>query len=305
MNNLNYELILSSKNLTTELIEKIKCLKISKEIIDKRVLIYNKEKLVVKYLNKYDIYPTKNAEFKISEDILNNVLSNSHLIDIYGLIKFESNNIKKPTIICKKNISPNVIKKRKLNENDKDDEDNDSYGIIMPLYETLPEYLEKNNDIDPKLLLSNILGILDLCINIRDTYKFYHKDVKIDNILIKDNIFYLIDWEFIIENGNIYFSIDRPGEGNTEMYPFYDATGEQFLIHSFGVLLSRIIGYNYNISYKDFMENYAIEYILSNIPEKKIKLYESIILNIYNKKYLKIEKLKDDISILLDNINNG
>jgi hypothetical protein len=303
MDNLNYELILSNKNITTDLIEKIKCLKINKEIINKRVLIFEKEKLVVKYLNKYDIYPSKNGEFIISENILNNKLSNSHLIDIYGLIKFESNNIKIPTIICKKNISPNVIKKRKLNENDENDDNN--YGIIMPKYETLPEYLKKFIDIDSKLLLSNILGILDLCIGIRDTYNFYHKDIKIDNILIKDDKFYLIDWEFIIEQGSIYFSSDRPNEGNTEMYPFYDATGEQFLIHSIGVLLCRIIGYNYNISFKDFIENYAIKYILSNIPDDKIKLYESIILNIYNKKYQKIEKLKDDISIILDKINNG
>jgi hypothetical protein len=141
MDNLNYELILSNKNITTDLIEKIKCLKINKEIINKRVLIFEKEKLVVKYLNKYDIYPSKNGEFIISENILNNKLSNSHLIDIYGLIKFESNNIKIPTIICKKNISPNVIKKRKLNENDENDDNN--YGIIMPKYETLPEYLKK------------------------------------------------------------------------------------------------------------------------------------------------------------------
>lgn len=304
MDNLNYELILSNKNLTTDFIEKLKCLKITKEIIDKRVLIFEKEKLVVKYLNKYDEYPTKNGEFIISENILNNKLSNAHLIDIYGLIKFESNNIKKPTIICKKNISPNVMKKRKLNEND-DEHDNNNYAIIMPEYKTLPEYLQKNNDIDPKLLLSNILGILDLCIDIRDKYNFYHKDIKIDNILIKDNIFYLIDWEFIIEKGHIYFSDDRPTQGNTEMYPFYNATSEQFLIHSIGVLLCRIIGFNYNVTYEDFMKNYAIEYILSNIPKVKIKLYEQTILNIYDRKYQKIEKLKDDISIILDKVNNG
>lgn len=298
MNTLDYEIILSNKNITTELIEEMKKLKIDKEIVDKRVAIYNKKNFVVKYINKYEIYPNKNAEFIIVEDVINKKFVNPHIIDIYAMIKF--NYIKKSTTILKKDISPHTTKKRKI-----EDEDYDNFGFIMPIYETLSEYLEKNNDIDPKLLLSNILGILDLCISIRDTYNFYHKDIKIDNILIKDDIFYLIDWEFIIENGSIYFSDERPIQGNTEMYPFYDATGEQFLIHSIGVLITRIIGFNYNVTYEDFMKNYAIEYILSNIPEEKTELYEKLLLNIYDKKYQKIEKLKDDISIILDKLNNG
>jgi hypothetical protein len=53
------------------------------------------------------------------------------------------------------------------------------------------------------------------------------------------------------------------------------------------------------------MQNYAIEYILSNIPEEKTELYETLLLNIFDKKYNKIEKLKDDISIILDKVNNG
>jgi hypothetical protein len=298
MNNLDYELILLDKNLTTELIEEMKILKINKEIIDKRVAFYKKQNFVVKYINKYDIYPNKNAEFIIVEDIINKKFTNPHLIDIHAMIKF--NYTKKATTILKKDISPHTTKKRKL-----DEEEHNNFGIIMAIYETLPEYLKKINDIDPKLLLSNILGILDLCIDIRDTYNFYHKDIKIDNILMKDDRFYLIDWEFIIEYGNIYFSCDRPKEGNTEMYPFYDATGEQFLIHSIGVLIARIIGFNYNVTYEDFIKNYLIEHILSNIPEEKTELYETLLLNIFDKKYNKIEKLKEDISILLDKVNNG
>ena len=298
MNNLDYELILCNKNLTTELIEKIKVLKIDREIVDKRVAIYKEKNVVVKYINKYDIYPSKNAEFRIVEDIINKKFTNPHLIDIHAMIKF--NYTKKITTLVKKDISPHTTKKRKI-----DEEDHDNFGIIMPKYETLSEYLQKNKDIDPKLLLSNIIGLLDLCIDIRDTYNFYHKDIKVDNILIKDDIFYLIDWEFIIENGSIYFSNERPEEGNTEMYPFYDATGEQFLIHSIGVLITRILGYNYNVTFDDFMQNYAIEYILSNIPEEKTELYETLLLNIYDIKYQKIEKLKDDISIILDKVNNG
>ena len=53
------------------------------------------------------------------------------------------------------------------------------------------------------------------------------------------------------------------------------------------------------------MQNYTIKYILSNIPNEIIKLYEPLILNIFDRKYYKIEKLKDDINILLDNIKNG
>jgi len=299
MNNLDYELILYNKNLSTELIEQMKVLKIDREIIDRRVAIYKEKNFVVKYINKYDIYPSKNAEFIIVKDIINNKFTNPHLIDIHAMIKF--NCTKKIThILEKKDISPHTTKKRKI-----EDDEQDNYGIIMSIYETLPEYLLKNNDIDPKLLLSNILGILDLCINIRNTYNFYHKDIKVDNILIKDDRFYLIDWEFIIAYDSIYFSSDRPKEGNTEMYPFYDATGEQFLIHSIGVLITRIIGYNYNITFEDFMQNYAIDYILSNIPEEKTELYETLLLNIFDKKYNKIEKLKDDISIILDKVNNG
>jgi hypothetical protein len=299
MNNLDYELILCNKNLSTELIEKMKGLKIDREIVDRRVAIYKEKNVVVKYINKYDTYPSKNAEFKIVEDIITDKFTNPHLIDIHAMIKF--NYTKKITkILLKKDISPHTNKKRKVEE-----EDHDNFGIIMPKYETLSEYLQKNKDIDQKLLLSNILGLLDLCIDIRDIYNFYHKDIKVDNILIKDDIFYLIDWEFVIEKGNIYFANERPEQGNTEMYPFFNATGEQFLIHSIGVLITRIIGYNYNVTFEDFMQNYAIEYILSNIPNEKIELYNDLIINIFNKKYHRIEKLKDDISILLDKVNNG
>jgi serine/threonine protein kinase len=297
MNILDYEIILSNKNNTTELIEEMKLLKIDKEIVDKRVAIYKKENFVVKYINKYEIYPNKNAEFIIVEDVINKKFVNPHLIDMHAMIKFNYTKKLTQILVKKKDISPHITKKIKL-----EDEEHDNFGFIMPIYETLSEYLQKNNDIDPKLLLSNILGILDLCIDIRDTYNFYHKDIKIDNILIKNNRFYLIDWEFIIEKGSIYFSDERPTQGNTEMYPFYNATGEQFLIHSIGVLITRIIGFNYNVTYDDFMKNYAIEYILSNIPEEKTELYEKLLLNIYDKKYQKIEKLKDDISIILDKV---
>jgi hypothetical protein len=285
MNNLEYEIILYNKNLTTELIEEIKILEINKEIIDKRIVMYNEKNFVIKYIYKYDLYPSKNAEFIMIEDIITNKLSNPHLIDIYALIKFNYS----------KEINQNVEKT--------DDDDHDHFGIVMPKYETLNEFLN-NNKIDPKLLLSNILNILDLSIDIRNTYSFFHKDLKIDNILVKDNKFYLIDWEFIIRKDSIYFLNDRPKIGNTEMYPFYNATGEQFLIHSIGVLIIRILGYN-NITYEDFMQNYTIKYILSNIPNEIIKLYEPLILNIFDRKYYKIEKLKDDINILLDNIKNG
>ena len=47
MNNLEYEIILYNKNLTTELIEEIKILEINKEIIDKRIVMYNEKNFVI------------------------------------------------------------------------------------------------------------------------------------------------------------------------------------------------------------------------------------------------------------------
>jgi len=175
----------------------------------------------------------------------------------------------------------------------------------MPIYETLEDYICDIDTINPNILLSNILGILDLMIYVRDKYKFIHSDIKLHNILVKDDIFYVIDWEDIMEIDTIYYHKERPVTGNTEMYPFYDATAEEFFIHSIGVLIVRILGYRSNISYKTFVANLNIFYILSEIPIIKTYLYEDVIIKIFNRKYSKIENLREDVYKLLNNSSNG
>ena len=85
------------------------------------------------------------------------------------------------------------------------------------------------------------------------------------------------------------------------MYPFYDATAEQFFIYSIGVLIVRIIGYHYGVTYLDFVDNLNIIYILSKIPYEHSKKYDSIILDICKKKIKKIEVLKDKITEIVEN----
>jgi hypothetical protein len=169
----------------------------------------------------------------------------------------------------------------------------------MPQYEKLTTYLN-NNDLDLELILLNIVGILDLSILIRDKYNLIHPDVKLCNIVVDNNIFYLIDWEEAFHKDEMYYNYQRPKDGNTEMYPFYNATAEQFLIHSIGVLLVRIIGYNNEITYKDFMDNIRIEYILSKIPNDIVRPLEPLIMDIFTRKFNKIEELISSINKILD-----
>ena len=181
---------------------------------------------------------------------------------------------------------------------------NRRYGIIMPLYQTLSNYLNENkNEIELINLVKNIINILDLAILIRDKYQIFHADLKIDNILVNDNKFYLIDWEIIFKEDEKYYTWQRPTDGNTEMYPFYNCTAEQFFIHSIGVLLLRILGWNYEITYKDFIENYSLNYIFTKFPrDSEIYKIEYILVDIFNKNYIKIEELKTNISDVINNI---
>ena len=302
MSKIFYELLKISTKIDIDFIEKIKTLFFNKSLITKRIIPDNSSTIILKCINKYDLYPTINSELIIANAILDNKISSPHLINIYSVVKIMENEYKLKNIHYKQNISPNTKVKILKEEYSYDI---NGYGILMPVHQTLQHYLEKNYEIKPIILLNNILGILTLCIDIRDKFDFVHSDIKIDNILIDNDIFYLIDWEYIMNMNTFYFSNERPESGNTEMYPFYDATTEQFLIHSIGVLIVRIVGYKYNVTYKNFTENIDIKYILSNIPDEKINLYEQVILNIYSKKYKKIENLRDDINILYNKVNNG
>ena len=304
-NNLSYELSEYNKNIDDTLLEKIKTLPIIDFYNqDERVVYDNLNKIYIKFINKYENNLELNNEIFITSEILNNRLKNPHLIDFYGIINLIKN---KPTnyissLINKEYNSPETDKHMKVTKYEKEI---NVCGILMPEYDTLESYLEKIDCIEPKILLFNILGILDLMIYVRDKYKYVHSDIKIHNILIKDNIFYVIDWEDVRKMNNPYYSFYRPTEGNTEMYPFYDVSAEQFFIYSIGILIVRILGYKYGVTYKHFMENKYIKQILKMIPDELTEIYEDVIIKIYTKKYNKIEKLKEDINTIYDNINNG
>jgi len=172
--------------------------------------------------------------------------------------------------------------------------------IVMPKFTGLNNYLDSIHIISSNLLLSNIGNILNLAIFIRDKYKFFHADLKIDNILINNNIFYIIDWEITIKLDNYYDNEDRPENGNTEMYPHYNTTSEEYFIYSIGVLLVRILGYNYCVTYKDFVDDHNIDYILSKIPNTIIYFYQPIIELIFYRKEKSIEYLLKTIENLMD-----
>jgi hypothetical protein len=276
-NNYSYDIIEINKDLDQTLLDKLKILPIN-TLYNKERIVYNQEnKIYIKFINKYEYSSILNNEIFIASEILSNKLKHLHIIDIHAII----------------NVCENKRKRTDANE---------IYGIITPEYESLDNYLKNIIDIDESILLWNILGILELMIYMRDTYNFIHSDIKIQNILIKNDIFYVIDWEDVRKMDENYYTRDRPKDGNTEMYPFYNVTAEEFFIYSIGVLLIRIIGYSYGVSYKDFMNNLPIDTILNKIPDEKIELYDEIIINIFNKKYNKIEKLKEEIYILY--INN-
>ena len=173
-------------------------------------------------------------------------------------------------------------------------------GIIMPKYKSLVLYLSNNQDLDYIFLLKNIVNILDLAILIRDKYNIIHCDVKIDNIVVDKNIFYLIDWENSFEVDEMYYHEDRSKTGNTEMYPHYNANSEQFFIYSIGVLITRIIGFHYGVTYTDFIDNNLLHFILSKIPNNILRHYEDLLIHIFVRKIDKIEVLIDKINSILN-----
>jgi hypothetical protein len=178
-------------------------------------------------------------------------------------------------------------------------------GILMEPEETLNEYLEKNKELNKNEILKNIYNIVDLCIYIKDKYGIYHCDIKPNNILVKDNIFYLIDWEIIFLKNEIYQNKSRPNNGNTEMYPHYDVTSEEFVVYSIGVLIIRTLGYYYDIGYEDFVNNVPVDEILNKIPYEKIEFCKELIINIFARKIVKIEELRTSIENIINQKNGG
>jgi hypothetical protein len=270
MSNIKFEhvLILENTRIDPILFHRIENINITEKDIKNKVVKFKELNIIIKFIIiDEDI---KNIDMLLAEEKINKKFDHDHFISFIGII--------------------DVFDEIK---------DNNYIGLIMPIYQSLNDYLKSYYEIDNNVLLDNILGILDLSIKLRDEYKYIHGDVKIDNIVLKNNKFCLIDWEDAFDSSYNYMHKYRPLDGNTEMYPFYDCTSEEFFIYSIGVLIVRIIGYSYNVTYKDFMLNFSIEYILSGIPEYKYKFFEKIIVNIFNRKYHKIEDLKDEMNKLL------
>jgi hypothetical protein len=270
--------------------------------IDNKDRISKNNNFVIKCFDKNtSLKGGGDTELFLIQKYIENEFTHPHFLNYYSIIQFneKTNKINESDdYYTKLNTYKTKISPKLGSYNNKKD---NNLGVIMPEYQTLGLYI-CDIDIDPKLLLNNILGILDLSILIRDKYNLIHSDLKVDNIVVHNNIFYLIDWEDAFTRDEMYYHYTRPTYGNTEMYPHYNATAEQFFIYSIGVLIIKIIGYNYEVTYKDFMENITFNYILTKIPSKLTILYEQVLLDIYDKKFDKIEELKDRIKELKDNI---
>lgn len=264
------EIIYLNNKLDTTILNTIKSLR-----IDNTYRISSTDNIVIKCFQINEESDVKDSEIFLIEKYLMNEFTHNNYLDYYAIVKINNNK--------SKNIHNDI-------------------AVVMPHYKKLSDYLY-DNDINMNILLENINGILDLCILIRDKYNYIHPDVKLCNIVVNNNRFYLIDWEYAYLTKDMYYTKFRPIEGNTEMYPFYDATSEQFLIHSIGVLIIRILGFHFEITHNDFMSNYSIHYILTKIPNNIIIPYTSLILDIFTRKFNKIEELISNINKLLE-LNN-
>jgi len=256
--------------------------------------IYTKNDLVIKFIY-YDIN-------KLSDTISDNLNSEIFLVNQYIENKFTH-----PYFLPYLGITNINSFKQKIFTNSECIKDEDiimqipvNIGIIMPMYKTLDKYLFDNLDLDYKFVLTNIYNILDLAILIRDKYNIIHCDVKIDNIVVNDNKFYLIDWENAFECNEMYYNEDRPTSGNSEMYPHYDVDSEQFFVYSIGVLITRIIGFHNGVKSTDFVSNNLLHFILSKIPNSVLQYYEDLLINIFVIKINKIEVLKDKIRKIIN-----
>jgi len=178
-------------------------------------------------------------------------------------------------------------------------------GILMETDQTLDNYLQNNIELNNKYILTNMYNMIDLCIYIKNKYSIYHCDIKIQNILVKNDKFYLIDWENVLSSTDYYIHNNRPIDGNTEMYPHYDVTSEEFFIYEIGVLLIRILGYHVGVTDLDFIENKPYDLIMCKIFSETLQIYEELIKNIFERKVKKIEELRSSIKEILDNITNG
>ena len=295
----HYEIVCKHSDLDEETINKILLYEI--DMNDRIIEIDN---YIIKNIPIDKITDKLNTEILLIQKYLSGDFVQPHFLNYHLILSVIEKKLKKSNSFdyitklteYKNKISPNLINKDIKKTNKIYD-----YIVVMPKYQKLSLYLS-DTILNDNIILTNIIGILDLSILIRDKYSLIHCDVKVCNIVVNNNIFYLIDWEDAFNIDDVYYQCSRPKYGNTEMYPHYDSTSEQFFIYSIGVLIIRIIGYNFDVTYKDFMKDITFNYILSKIPIEYSRIYEHVLLDIYNKKYNKIEELRSSIKEILDNI---
>jgi len=303
---INHEIIKFS-TITNDCAKDIcnKILELDKIPTYKKRLIHSNNNFVIKFI-QYDI------------DKLNNEKCNNLDSEIYLINQYLENKFSHPSFFPYTAITNIINFGRKVLDNSDSNEINinkskviqDEYitlvtpmniGIIMPKYTPFEMYLFDNQDLEYTFVLKNILNILDLAILIRDKYNMIHCDVKLENVVVNNDIFYLIDWENTFRLDEIYYHEDRSSTGNTEMYPHYDVNSEDFFIYSIGVLITRIIGFHYGVTCHDFMENLLLNYILSKIPNNVLNHYDDLLIHIFVVKIHKIEDIKDKISKIINN----
>jgi hypothetical protein len=295
---LNHEIIKHNKDVDDVTINNCKNIFEIEKIptYNKRLVITNND-FAVKFLD-YSINKLNSTipDYKNSEIFLVNQYLEKNLYHPYYLPYLAITNVINFSrkIITYINVDNSNVKNESISLIQ-----NMNIGIIMPKYKTLEKYLFEIQNLDHIVVLTNIYNILDLAILIRDKYNMIHCDVKLDNIVVDDNKFYLIDWENAFEIGEKYYHEDRPAIGNSEMYPHYDTDSEQFFVYSIGVLITRIIGFHYSITCHDFINNNLLHFILSKIPNSVLGYYEDLLIHIFVIKINKIEVLKDKISKII------
>ena len=300
MNNYNikHQIIKLNNNIDNDNYKKLYNLNIKSYPLNNKMVKKTDNGLIIKFYKYYNLSDLIDKNYNYFDDINKNY----KYFEIFIILDYLNNKLDHPYFFNYVGIT-NIFYFYQLN---RDITSIYNIGILMERYQTLTEYLDMNKTLDIKNCIKNLYNIVDLSIYIKNKYNVYHGDIKIDNILVKDDNYYLIDWGIVLHIDEVYFNSKRPPEGNTEMYPHYNSSSEHFFIYSIGILMIRILGWDYNVEYKDFTKPFILSIILAKIPIVKIGLFEDLIYDIFNKKIEKIEKLKNKLEYiytLSENVN--